>query len=1165
VLVTTFNGTLADALGTQLDLLIRDDEVRRRIEVLNIDRLAYSIVKAARGAPVIVDERILRTQWAKAAADAGLDFAPSFLKNEWEQVILAQDLHTEQAYLTCLRTGRGRPLTKFQRSQVWQAAQQVNAELARARQSTHMQLANEATHLLRQEGTPRYRHVLVDEAQDLHPSQWRLLRAAVAQGADDLFIVADPHQRTYDNRVSLASMRISVRGRSQRLSLSYRTTQEVLSWAVPMLGTDPVVGLDGEVDSLLGYRSPMHGPAPLLRVAATRSEEFDHLAEQVRSWLAAGIEPQAVGVTARSASLVREAREMLKAVGIMTIPLSSRSGAQAVRAGTMHAMKGLEFQAVAVIGVEQGLVPDPATITPEGEDPVAHAQDLQRERCILFVACTRARDQLYVSGTGELSPFLPPGKPAPAPPGHSDVAPAGPGESSLAVPASLGKVGMRELLWLREDSWRPLLRSASLVAEADLHPGRTRQVAAALGRLYASLHEPQAEGDSLLSRWPACLAAAMAGVAARDDQGRDYWPALWEATGFPGTPQDQEVWGRAFNAAISRLGMATFPELPFPSVGPVLMHAGLPASCLGDYFQLLLSRRREDPEVDAESFLAWATVPGREARLAQLSEPARRFLLHGGDYVHDIVDRTLDLLGWLTEPDPDFHAVGLPGSMIEAAKALLAAGQLDLSGIGRRRTGSQGAIGKRREQPQIALDPYGQGLHVQLPAVGGMPAGVARWELTADGDAHAMQSRAMWIGAAGTTPETACPLDRPAHTVLVSLAGRADLATELRVIDQADPVLFFDGDGRRLAGPVSLPRSRVWIIHPADRELEFTGQARQLAEPTVPAGWDGWRLRLVSLKNVQAVGLDGGRTRSVEVRARPRLLLGDPLPGVATPAGSPVYAAPPQLRLPQDLGASIRWHAEVSRIGSGAPPVRRVVGSAGEIDIWAGIPRPVLGAFEIAVRGPLGRRLRRTIFVAEGLSVAYQPQVRPLTRGGLAAGTAALTAAPGATAQPGALHLGHGERAQVVEYRTDAESESLVVAPPHVAVLCPGAGVTTWTTSQIHLVAEDFADAGRLLIRVPAASRPGQGAEGASPGRLELAVIVRGQQVQVIEASGQQSPGLVGFELAHAADTIAAHGRAEFSLDIGGVLMPVGYVRPRRLALGVESIFSGPRWSLEGM
>jgi len=410
ILVTTFNGILAEALHAQLGLLIPDAAVRSRIEVLNVDRLAYGVVKQARGTPVIADERVLRTRWAEAAADAGLTFTPAFLKNEWEQVILAQDLRTEQAYLACPRTGRGRPLTRAQRGQVWQAAQRVTAGLAAARESTHLQLAYEAAHLLRQAGAPRYRHILVDEAQDLHLAQWRLLRAAVAPGPDDLFIAADPHQRIYDNRVSLASLRISVRGRSRRLSLSYRTTQEILAWAVPLLGADPVVGLDGEVDSLLGYRSPMRGQSPQLEVAATRAGEFAALAERIRSWLNTGIEPQAIGVAARSASLVREAREALKADGIVTVPLRGlgvRGDTQAVRVGTMHAMKGLEFQAVAVIGVEQGLVPEPAAITPESEDAVTHAQDLQRERCVLFAACTRARDHLFVSGTGAPSTFLP--------------------------------------------------------------------------------------------------------------------------------------------------------------------------------------------------------------------------------------------------------------------------------------------------------------------------------------------------------------------------------------------------------------------------------------------------------------------------------------------------------------------------------------------------------------------------------------------------------------------------------------------------------------------------------------------------------------------------------------------------------------------------------------
>ena len=350
---------------------------------------------------------MLRTRWAKAAADAGLTLAPAFLKNEWEQVILARDLHTEQAYLGCPRTGRGRPLTRAQRSQVWQAAQRVTAELAAARESTHLQLANEAAGLLGQAGQPRYRHILVDEAQDLHLAQWRLLRAAVAPGPDDLFIAADPHQRIYDSRVSLAALQISVRGRSRRLSLNYRTTQEILAWAVRLLGPDPVVGLDGEVDSLLGYRSPMRGQRPQLEVAATRAGRIrgpvpaDPLLAHDRHRAAGHRGGGPLGAPGPRGPRGAEGRRHHDGP-------AARPGRHAGRPGRHHARDegpGVPGRR----GHRRGAGPGSRARRdhPGSEDAITHAQDLQRERCVLFAACTRARDHLFVSGTGALSTFLP--------------------------------------------------------------------------------------------------------------------------------------------------------------------------------------------------------------------------------------------------------------------------------------------------------------------------------------------------------------------------------------------------------------------------------------------------------------------------------------------------------------------------------------------------------------------------------------------------------------------------------------------------------------------------------------------------------------------------------------------------------------------------------------
>ena len=407
ILLTTFTRNLADALDTQFGLLVDSADVRGQVEILNVDRFAYRIAEHARGIrPAIIDGKDLAGLWAEAAAKAHLPYAATFLNREWEQVILAQDLRTEQDYLTCARAGQGTPLGKTQRRQVWHLAQQVESRLSALGRSTFLQLANEAARYLRDSGEPPYRHVIIDEAQDLHPAQWRLLRAAVPPGSDDMFIVGDAHQRIYDNHVSLAKVGINVRGRSRRLTVNYRTTQEILALAVPTLGKAPVIGLDDEADPLTGYYSPLHGRRPEVHAAGSREAELATLAERVRGWLAEGIEPDAIGIAARAGYLAEQAATALKAAGIPVASLTAKSTKDTVRVGTMHRMKGLEFQAVAVIGAADGIVPAPAAVTPAEIDPLAHAQDLQRERCLLFVACTRARDHLYVSYSGSPSPFL---------------------------------------------------------------------------------------------------------------------------------------------------------------------------------------------------------------------------------------------------------------------------------------------------------------------------------------------------------------------------------------------------------------------------------------------------------------------------------------------------------------------------------------------------------------------------------------------------------------------------------------------------------------------------------------------------------------------------------------------------------------------------------------
>jgi superfamily I DNA/RNA helicase len=272
---------------------------------------------------------------------------------------------------------------------------------------TFYQLADDAVRYLAQAPTSDlYAHVIVDEAQDLHPVQWRLLRAAVPDGPNDLFLVGDAHQRIYDHRVSLSSMGIDVRGRSFRLMLNYRTTEEILRWCIGLLRGTRVDDLDAGTESMAGYRSAFHGSAPpLLAGHANGGEEMTKLARVVRGWIDAGFAPSTIGVAARFRKTAQAALGALRDSGIPVHDLE-RAGSGGVEVGTMHRMKGLEYRAVAVIDVSAASIPARWNVTPETDDPKAYEQDLLRERCLLYVACTRARELLYVSWSGRPSPFI---------------------------------------------------------------------------------------------------------------------------------------------------------------------------------------------------------------------------------------------------------------------------------------------------------------------------------------------------------------------------------------------------------------------------------------------------------------------------------------------------------------------------------------------------------------------------------------------------------------------------------------------------------------------------------------------------------------------------------------------------------------------------------------
>jgi len=323
--------------------------------------------------------------------------------------VLAQELDSRDDYFKASRAGRGVRLDRRGRAEVWKVIEAATREMEARGVSSHLQVAAKAAGYLRSEPVKPYRHIIVDEAQDLHEAQWRLLRRAVAAGPNDLFIVGDSHQRIYDRRSSLSKVGIDIVGRSKKLKINYRTTRQILRWSLAVLGEGDYDDLDEgtERQDIAGYHGFLEGSDPTCVGFTTRGEMIDGLVEQVRNWIDDGVDESEIGVVARTKQTFDTVERKLRDAGLAAYVLGAELQAKdGVSIGTMHRMKGLEARCIAIIDASADQLPLPVAVTVESEDAVQHGTDLRRERSLLYVASTRARDDLWVGWHGPPSPFL---------------------------------------------------------------------------------------------------------------------------------------------------------------------------------------------------------------------------------------------------------------------------------------------------------------------------------------------------------------------------------------------------------------------------------------------------------------------------------------------------------------------------------------------------------------------------------------------------------------------------------------------------------------------------------------------------------------------------------------------------------------------------------------
>ncbi|MCK8826590.1 DEAD/DEAH box helicase [Natroniella acetigena] len=392
ILLATFSKKLACYLEEKVEKLARQKGIENNIEVYGVDSLIYKLLAEndLRQGRIGLEE--IEELMEDIYLELELDKPFQFYKTEYKEVIQRYQVRSLEQYLEVDRIGRGSPLQPATRCKVWQFFERV---LEQKEERNLVDFDDQAFRLLdaleSNELEPSYDSIIIDEAQDLSPVKLKILKNLVKREENNLLLLSDKNQRIYQLGSWKGDAGVNIVGRTNYLTLNYRTTQQIKRYAEQQFSYSQL-----NTDYLVGYKSLFHGPEPELKEFDAENEQYRYIVERIKELLARGIGPYEICVMTPSSDDFTRLVDILNYEGIEATILQKAIYPQegnGIGISTLHGSKGLEFRTVIVVNYSQikdkvvGKLPDEKYVK----------NKLKQVDCLKYVACTRAREELVIT------------------------------------------------------------------------------------------------------------------------------------------------------------------------------------------------------------------------------------------------------------------------------------------------------------------------------------------------------------------------------------------------------------------------------------------------------------------------------------------------------------------------------------------------------------------------------------------------------------------------------------------------------------------------------------------------------------------------------------------------------------------------------------------------
>ena len=417
LLFCTYTNALANNLNAQVDELKLSN--KGIYDIMTIHSIAYHLAKNINLLKNQIEEGFKKEEensyankkirqlkiWEKILNNTQI--TPEFAEDEYQKVILFHQIESLDDYLVVQRTGRETRITKEMKELFWHKHLEYREEKKKIFKLEGDELFYDLITYYKKQETKPYAHIILDELQDLSNIELRFLRCIVKPGINDLFMVGDPLQKVYDRNINFLALKIETRGKkSRRLLRNYRTTEEIRKDAVKALGEETYSDFSNSIEKIQGYTSLSFGPEPSYLHFKSLTAEIQFVENKIKELLEDGLYlPEDICIAAKRNDDIQKFHTHFHNGGYKIRKIEKNnelSVPEHLSTSTFHSLKGLEFKVIFLVGLNANTFLKPRTYVSDEEKKEAE----KRDKALLYVAMTRAKLLLYISGNGSASTVL---------------------------------------------------------------------------------------------------------------------------------------------------------------------------------------------------------------------------------------------------------------------------------------------------------------------------------------------------------------------------------------------------------------------------------------------------------------------------------------------------------------------------------------------------------------------------------------------------------------------------------------------------------------------------------------------------------------------------------------------------------------------------------------